>query len=77
MFCLNQIDIGKKCRILSLGVEKNILRRFIDIGLIPGVEVEKVLISPFGGISAYAIMGSLIAIRDQDLEGVMVKYENL
>ena len=50
MFCLNQIDIGKKCRILSLGVDKNILRRFIDIGLIHGVEVEKVLVSPFGVI---------------------------
>lgn len=75
MISLNQIDINRKCKILKLNVDSLILRRFLDIGLIPGANIEKVLISPFGGISAYSIMGTTIAIRDNDVEGVIVEYE--
>jgi len=74
MMSLNNIEINKKCRILKLNVDDNILRRFLDIGLIQGAFVKKILTSPFGGISAYCIMGSSIAIRDKDVEGVMVEY---
>ena len=75
MITLNKIDIGKKCKILKLDVNEIILRRFLDLGLIPGAIVEKVLVSPFGSICAYYIMGTIIAIRDSDVEGVWVKYE--
>ena len=74
MVSLSNIELDSKCKILNLDVNKNILRRFLDIGLIPGAVVRKILNSPFGGISAYSIMGTVIAIRDSDLEGVMVEY---
>ena len=75
MISLNQVCLNKKCQILKLNVDGPILRRFIDIGIIPGASIEKILISPFGGISVYYIMGTSIAIRDQDVEGVIVDYE--
>ena len=75
MISLNNIDMDKEYKILSLKVKKNILRRFLDIGLIPGTKIKKVLISPFKGISAYLIMDSIIAIRDKDVVGVIVSYE--
>lgn len=74
MINLNQVDIYKKCQIIKLNTNSSITRRFLDIGLIPGTTIEKVLISPFGGISAYSVMGSTIAIRDKDVEGVIVEY---
>ena len=74
MINLNSADINRKCKILEIDVNDNILNRFIDIGIIPGNIIEKVLISPFGGISAYYIMDSVIAIRDKDIKGVMVEY---
>ena len=72
---LNNIEIDKEYKIVSLKVNKNILKRFLDIGLIPGTKIKKVLISPFKGISAYSIMDSIIAIRDKDVIGVIVSYE--
>lgn len=75
MISLNNIDIDKEYKVLSLNVDENILRRFLDIGLIPGTKIKKVLISPFKGISAYSIMDSIIAIRDKEVEGVIVEYE--
>lgn len=74
MINLSQADIYKKCQIIKLDTDPSITKRFIDIGLIPGITIEKVLISPFGNISAYSIMGSTIAIRDKDIEGVIVEY---
>lgn len=75
MISLNNIRIDKEYKVVSLNVDKLILRRFLDIGLIPGSKIRKVLISPFKGISAYSIMDSIIAIRDKDVIGVMVSYE--
>lgn len=74
---LNQVDIDRKYKVLDLNVDSSILRRFLDIGLIPGAIIEKILISPFGGISAYSIMGTVIAIRDNDVEGVLVEYADI
>ncbi len=52
-------------------------RRFNDIGIIPGISIKKVLCSPFGGISAYSILGTLIAIRDNDARDVEICYEEV
>lgn len=75
MISLNNIEVDKEYKISSLRVDKTILKRFLDIGLIPGTKIKKVLISPFKGISAYLIMDSIIAIRDKDVTGVIVSYE--
>ena len=75
MISLNNIEVDKEYKISSLKVDKTILKRFLDIGLIPGTKIKKVLMSPFKGISAYLIMDSIIAIRDKDVTGVIVSYE--
>jgi len=75
MISLNQVCIDQTCKILKLNTKDSILRRFLDIGIIPGATIKKILISPFGGISAYSIMGTIMAIRDRDVEGVIVEYE--
>ena len=75
MINLNSANINRKCKIIDLNVGDDILNRFIDIGIRPGNIIEKVLISPFGGISAYFVMDSVIAIRDKDVTGVLVSYE--
>ena len=69
--------MDKEYNVLCLNVEKNVLRRFLDIGLIPGAKIKKVLRGSFKGISAYLIMDSVIAIRDRDVEGVLVANEKI
>ena len=74
MICLKDVCLDKDVRVIKLDVDSNILRRFLDIGLIEGAIIRKVLSSYSGGINAYLIMDSVIAIRDKDIKGVMVEY---
>lgn len=77
MTSLDRVELEKECFVVSIENDLAIKRRFLDIGIVPGVLIKKVLNSPFGGISAYYVMGSTIAIRDEDARGIQVKYENL
>lgn len=74
---LNEITLYRPCRIIEINKNSPMLRRFLDIGIIPETKIEKVLTSPFGGIQAYSIMGATIAIRDNDAKEVIVSYEEI
>lgn len=71
---LNKLDLNKKAKVIFIDDRVNIKRRLLDLGLIPGTKIEKILISPFKGISAYLIMESIIAIRDKDAKYIEVCY---
>lgn len=71
---LDEIELGKKYEVVEVQTEPSMLRRFLDIGIIPGAMIEKILVGPFKGIAAYCVMGTIIAIRDVDSEGIKVEY---
>ena len=75
MISLDQIDINKKAKVITISDNSLIKRRLLDIGIIPGIEIEKLLVSPFKGICAYLVLDSLIAIRDNDASCIEVCYE--
>ena len=75
MISLDQTKLNKTYKVVSIDAEPSIKRRFLDIGIIPNMQVQKVLTSPFGGMSAYSIVGTTIAIRDQDARGIKVSEE--
>lgn len=77
MISLDQVEVDREYKILSIQETSPMYRRFLDIGLVPGALVKKVLVNPFGGISAYSIMGAIIAIRDIDGKGVVVIDEEV
>lgn len=47
-------------------------RRLLDLGLIPGTEVEAEMVSPSGDPVAYRIRGALIALRQQQAQGIYI-----
>lgn len=75
MCSLDKVNINEKVTVIDINDNSLIKRRLVDIGIIPGMNIEKVLISPFKGISAYKVMDSLIAIRDDDAKYIEVCYE--
>ena len=75
MINLDSIEFNKKARVITISDKSLIKRRLLDIGIIPGISIEKMLVSPFKGISAYLVMDSLIAIRDSDAINIEVCYE--
>ena len=75
MISLDKININEKIRVITIGDKYSLKRRLLDIGIIPGIELKKVLVSPFKGISAYQVVDSLIAIRDSDAKYIEVCYD--
>lgn len=75
MIGLDQALLNHKCIVVQLKKDSSLIQRFLDIGIVPGMKIMKVLESPFGGICAYSVMSSTIAIRDVDAKGILVEYE--
>ena len=70
---LRSLAPGEKGDVISVCAEGDMLRRFLDLGLAEGTEVECVGSSPSGDPSAYLIRGAVIAIRACDASGVLVR----
>jgi len=70
---LNSIPLGTKCKVVELTAAGPIRRRFLDLGLINGTEVEALTKSPSGDPIAYLIRGAVIAIRSDDASNIIVE----
>ena len=75
MYCLNDIALGERARVLSQRTSGGIRRRLLDMGLVEGTEVECVGKSPCGDPRAYLIRGAVIALRAEDCDKIAVKRE--
>ena len=66
---LNDLKVGQKCKIIS--INSDIKQRLLDLGLIKGSIINKVLDNK--GMNAYNIKGTVIAIRKEDTKDIEVK----
>jgi ferrous iron transport protein A len=69
---LDLLAPGEVATVERLTVKGSMRRRFLDIGLIEGTDVECVGKSPGGDPSAYLIRGAVIAIRKSDCRGICI-----
>lgn len=72
---LSSLKIGEVAQVLSIsplsrGVER---RRLMDLGILPGTEIEVEMFSPSGNPAAYRIRGAVIALRDSQAEHIRIK----
>lgn len=72
-FPLCQLEIGDVAVVEQVLSEGNIRRRLMDLGLITGTRVTCLHKSPAGNPVAYEIRGSVIALRNEDSAGILVK----
>ena len=70
---LSDIHLGEKGRVKEISKDSSITRRLLDIGLIPGTNIECVLISPMKNPKAYMIRGAVIAIRNEDANDINIE----
>ena len=70
---LNELPLNTVGVIDSLNCNKNIRRRMLDLGLIKGTKIIPVFKSPSGDPVAYEIRKTLIAIRKEDSELIILK----
>lgn len=70
---LNSLLVGDKCKVNELVSEGLIRRRLLDLGLIQDTIVEVVQKSPFGDPVAYLIRGTVIALRSEVAQMILVE----
>lgn len=70
---LYRLPVGKKAKVMRLLNNGLSRRRLLDLGLIPESIVETERYSPSGNPIAYNIRGSVIALRREETQNVIVK----
>jgi ferrous iron transport protein A len=74
---LAEIPLGKRVVVIKLLVKGMIRHRLLDLGLLPGTEIQAIIRSPLGSPTAYKIRGSLLALRSEDASKVRVQLINV
>ena len=72
---LDMLRPGEAGRVKGLLLKADMERRLRDMGFLNGTRVECAYRSPFGDPSAYCIKGTLIAIRREDSEKILIECE--
>jgi len=72
MLKLSDLKLNEKGRII-LVAQSSLKRRLNDLGFIEDEEVECILVSPDGGFKAYKICESVIALRSEDGQKIMIE----
>ena len=66
---LSQLCEGQILSVLSVDGRDDIKQRFLDLGIEHGAEMTCLMSGR--GIKAYRVRGAVIAIRDEDAEGIV------
>lgn len=69
---LSQLSKEESGRVISINPKPEIRRRLQDLGLVPETVVTCVFKSPWKDPSAYLIRGAVIALRNEDADGILV-----
>jgi Fe2+ transport system protein FeoA len=70
---LDQLELGKTAKIVSLGLEGPERRRLMDLGMTPGTLIAASLQSPLRDPTAYTVRGALIALRDKQAAQIEIE----
>ena len=72
---LTQLKVGQQARVLRLddACQGLTRRRFLDLGITPGVRIEPVLQSAFGEPTAYRVRDTLIALRHEQSDLILIE----
>ena len=69
---LGRLDLGASGIVVGYSSETGV-RRFVEMGFVPGTRVTAMRKAPLGDPVEYAVMGSRVAIRRGDADLVIVR----
>lgn len=72
---LSGLELGQSARVVSISpfLRPQERRRLLDLGLLPGTEVQAEIRSPAGDPTGYRIRGAVIALRKEQADQVQVE----
>lgn len=69
---LESLPLAREAYIYRLNSAGEGRRRLLDLGFSVGRPVTALFRSPFGSLTAYRIMGSIIALRPEDASQILI-----
>lgn len=72
MKSLSALLLGEKSIVQNVITEGAMRRRFQELGIVPGTYIACLQKSFFGDIKAYLIKDAVIAIRNEDADGIII-----
>lgn len=72
MKSLSALVQGEKSVVQNVLTEGAMRRRFQELGIVPGTYVVCLQKSFFGDIKAYLVKDAVIAIRNEDADGIII-----
>ena len=70
---LNELKPGNKARVIQVNGKGSARRRILDMGMVPGVEVEMVRNAPLGDPMQFLVKGYNLSIRKNEAEQIVVQ----
>ena len=70
---LKELEIGQAAKVLSVGGEGALRQHFLDMGLIPGVEVTLIKYAPMGDPMELQLHGYELTLRLADAEKIDIE----
>lgn len=70
---LNELNVGKSAKIITVGGEGALRRHFLDMGLIPGAVVKLVKFAPMGDPMELLIHGYELTLRIDDAKQIEIE----
>ena len=70
---LSELKIGDKCRVVSVGGEGELRIRLLDMGIIPGTQIEIVKFAPMGDPVQIRLRGYELTLRTADTSDIEVE----
>ncbi|WP_370572942.1 ferrous iron transport protein A [Methanomethylovorans sp.] len=69
---LNNLQPGEKARIIKVLAKSTVRRKLMDMGLVPGSEIEVIRTAPLGDPIEFRIKGYSLSIRKQEAVNIVV-----
>lgn len=69
---LEQLPLGGSGRVAVIDLPEHKLRRMQELGLTPGSMVVALHRAPWGGITAYGVLDTVVALRDCDARHITI-----
>jgi Fe2+ transport system protein A len=69
---LTNLPIGADARVVSVNGESRVIRRLMEMGVIPGVSIKVIKTAPFGDPIEIRVRGYSLAMRKNEADSIEV-----
>lgn len=70
---LSELKSGTKCRVKEVNGSGPVKRRILDMGVVPGSEIEVIRVAPLGDPMEFRLKGYYLSLRKEEAENVFVE----